>query len=158
MSYESSLKRLPNFLRYVNKVYSFSRTIESMQSKVEPETSPQSIFMSVFLCMLLRLGSLRQLAKDVKAGKIRKFLLRVDINNNNNKETYCANTIANGLADIDTGILQQELSLVPKYLRRNKAYGSAEHPRTIGGFRIVAVDGTEHFRSECIHCPECIPV
>jgi len=152
MSYESSLKRLPNFLRYVNKVYSFSRTMESMQSKVEPETSPQSIFMSVFLCMLLRLGSLRQLAKDVKAGRIRKFLPGID------KETYCANTMANGLEDMDTGILQQELSVAPKKLRRNKAYGSAEHPRTIGGFRIVAVDGTEHFRSECIHCPECIPV
>ena len=123
MIYESSMKRLPNFLRYVNKVYGFSRTIESMQSKVEPETSPQSIFMSVFLCMLLRLGSLRQLAKDVKAGKIRKFLLRVD------KETYCANTVGNGLENIDTGLLQQELSVVPKKLRRNKAYGSAEGRR-----------------------------
>ncbi len=54
MSYESSLNRLPNFLRYVNKVYSFSRTIESMQSKVEPETSPQSIFMTWVLRKLLK--------------------------------------------------------------------------------------------------------
>jgi len=115
MSYESSLKRLPNFLRYVNKVYSFSRTMESMQSKVEPETSPQSIFMSVFLCMLLRLGSLRQLAEDAKAGMIRKFVPRVD------KETYCANTVANGLENIDTDILQQELAVVPMKLRRNMA-------------------------------------
>jgi len=152
MSYESSLKRLPNFLRYVNKVYRFSQTIDSMQSKVAPETSPQTIFMSVFLCLLLRFGSFRQLAKDAKAGRIRKFIPRVD------KETYCANTVANGLENIDTAILQQELSVVPKKLRRNKAYGSAEHPRTIGGFRIVAVDGTEHFRSECIHCPDCMAV
>jgi len=108
MSYESSLKRLPNFLRHVNKIYRFSQTIESMQSKVEPETSLQTIFMSVFLCMLLRLGSIRQLAKDVEAGRIRKFLPGVD------KETYCANTVANGLENIDTCILQQELAVVPK--------------------------------------------
>ena len=152
MSYESSLERLPNFLRYVNKVYSFSRTIGSMQGKGEPETSPQTIFMSVFLCMLLRLGSLRQLSIDAKSGRIGKFLPRAD------KDTYCANTVANGLEDMDTDILAHELSLVPKKLRRNKAYGSAEHPRTIGGLRIASVDGTEHFRSECLHCPDCMIV
>ena len=69
MSYESSLKRLPNFLRYANKVYRFSQTIDSMQSKVAPETSPQTIFMSVFLCLLLRFGSFRQLPKDVVQGE-----------------------------------------------------------------------------------------
>jgi hypothetical protein len=152
MSYKLSLKRLPNFLRYVNKVYDFSETIDSMESRNEPETSPQTIFMSVFLCMLLRLSSFRQLARDVEDGRIRKFLPRVD------KETYCANTIANGMENIDTDIIQCELSVVPKKLRRNKAYGSAEHPRTIGGFRIVAVDGTENFRSDSIHCDECMKV
>jgi hypothetical protein len=154
MSYESTLKRLPNFLRYVNKVYGFSQTINSTQSKGDPETSPQTIFMSVFLCMLLRLGSLRQLAEDAKAGRIGKFVPGVD------KKTYCANTVtvANGLENIDTDILQRELAVVPRKLRRNKAYGNAEHPRAIGGFRIVAVDGTEHFRSESIHCPECMEV
>ena len=99
-------------------------------------------------CMLLCLGSLRQLSRDVEDSRIRKFLPRID------KETYCANTVANGSEDIDTDILQRELSVVPRKLRRNKAYGSAEHPRAIGGLKIVAVDGTEHFRSECIHCPD----
>jgi hypothetical protein len=152
MSYELSLKRLPNFLRYVNKVYGFSQTIDSMQGNDNAEVSPQTIFMSVFLCMLLRLGSFRQLSRDAKDGRIRKFLPRLD------KETYCANTVANGSEIIDTDILQRELSVVPRKLRRNKAYGSAEHPRTIGGLKIVAVDGTEYFRSECIHCDECMEV
>ncbi len=59
MSYESTLKRLPNFLRYVNKVYGFSQTIESMQG--------------------------------------------------------------NGLEDMDVKMLQRELSVVPRKLRRNKS-------------------------------------
>jgi len=97
---------------------------------------------------LLRMGSFRQLAIDVEAGRIRKFLPGVD------KDTFCANTLWNGLEDIDTDILQR--AVVPKKLRRNKAYGSAEHPRTIGGLKIVAIDGTESFRSESIRCPECM--
>jgi hypothetical protein len=153
MSYEPTIERLPNFLKYANKVYGFSDTIDSMQDRrADTDVSAQTIFMSVLLCLLLRLGSIRQLARDVDAGRISKFLPRVD------KETYCANTVSNGLENIDTGILQQELAVVPKKLRRNRSYGSAEHPRTIGGLRIVAVDGTEHFRSESIHCPDCMVV
>jgi hypothetical protein len=152
MSYKPTIKRLPNFFRYVNKVYKFSQTVSSIQGNSDREVTPQTTFMSVFLCLLLRMGSFRQLAKDVKAGRIRKFIPRVD------KKTYCANTIGNGLEDMDTDILQQELSTVPKKLRRNKAYGTAQHPRTIGGLKITAVDGTEYFRSECIHCPECMKV
>jgi hypothetical protein len=150
MSYELSLKRLPNFIRYVNKVYSFSQTVDSIQGNDDRDVSPQTTFMSVFLCLLLRMGSFSQLAEDVQAGRIRKFLPRVD------KETYCANTVGNGLEDIDTDTLHRELTLVPRKLRRNKAYGTAEHPRTIGGLKTVAIDGTEHFRSESIHCPECM--
>ncbi len=52
---------------------------------------------------------------------------------------------------------ESTLKRLPNFLRYvNKAYGSAEHSRTIGGFRIVAIDGTEHFRSESIHCPDCM--
>lgn len=51
MNYELSLKRLPNFLRYVNKVYQIFQTIGSMQGSRDAEVSPQSIFMSVFLCL-----------------------------------------------------------------------------------------------------------
>ena len=102
MSYELSIKRLPNFLRYVNKVYGFSQTVNAMQGNDDSQVSPQTIFLSVFLCLLLRQGSFRQLAEDVEAGRIRKFLHRVD------KKTYCANTVGNGLEDMDTDTSTQE--------------------------------------------------
>ena len=151
MSYKPSGKRLPNFFRYVNKVYGFFRTTKAMKDKrADSDVSPQTIFTSVFLCLLLRFGSLRQLEFEVKGGRIRKFLPQVD------KETFCANTVGNGLENMDTDILEQELTVVPRTLRRNKAYGTAEHPGTIGGLRISAVDGTEYYRSESIHCDECL--
>ena len=51
------------------------------------------------------------MASDAKAGRIRKFLPGID------KETYCANTIGNGLAGMDVKTLQDELSLVDTYPR-----------------------------------------
>jgi len=151
MSYKPNIKRLPNFLRYVNKVYGFSDTIHSMSDKREhTEVSAQTIFMSVFMCMLLGFGSFRRLAFEANNGRIRKFLPSVD------KDTYCANTVSNGLENINTDILEHELTLVPRKLRRNKAYGTCTHPGTIGGLKIVAVDGTEHYRSDAIHCDKCL--
>ena len=63
MSYELSLKRLPNFLRYVNKVYGFSQTVNAMQGNSDSQVSPQTIFMSVFLCLLLRQG-MKRISED----------------------------------------------------------------------------------------------
>jgi hypothetical protein len=149
--YKPSKTRLPNFLRYVNKVYRFSETIKSMRDRRDrTEVSAQTIFMSVFLCMTLRFGSFRQLAFEVSNGRLGKFLPGVD------KETFCANTVSNGAENIDTGILERELTVVPRKLRRNKAYGTSTHPGTIGGLKIVAADGTENFRSDTIHCDECL--
>ena len=138
--YKSLKARLPNFLRYVNKVYRFSE--KTMRDK----RSSQTIFMSVFLCLTLRFGSLRRLEFEANNVRIRKFFPRVD------KETFCANTVSNGLENIDIDILERELTVVPKKLRRNKAYGTAAHPGSIGGLRIVSVD----FRSESICCEECM--
>ena len=149
--YKSLKARLPNFLRYVNKVYRFSETIKLMRDKRDrTEVSAQTIFMSVFLCMTLRFGSFRQLAFEVNNGRLGKFLPQVD------KETYCANTVSNGTENMDTSILERELTVVPRKLRRNKAYGTSTHPGTIGGLKIAALDGTENFRSDTIHCDKCL--
>ena len=98
--HKSLISRLPNFFRYVNKVYDFSKTISSMRDKrKKPETSAQTTFISSFLGNLLRFGSIRRIAFESKNKRIQKFIRHVD------KETFCANTIANGLETIDTQIL-----------------------------------------------------
>ena len=149
MSYEFTVDRLPNFFRYVNKVYGFSEMLKTIKGNEDAQVSGKTIFMSMFIGTLLRFGSIRQIASDVKDGKLNKFLPEVD------KETFCANTISNGLAEIDIEGLQRDMSIVPKKLRRNGAYGTTTHPRVIGGLKICALDGTEIYRSESIHCPEC---
>lgn len=139
-------KRLPNFLKYVNKVYGFSKIVNSMKDKrSNTEITPQTIFMSVFLCCLLRFGSLNRLQFEAKNKRLSKFL------NINQKDIFCANSIANGLANIDVNILEHQLTSIPKKMKRNKVFCN-----TIGGLKIASVDGTEIFRSEKTHCDECL--
>jgi hypothetical protein len=60
------------------------------------------------------------------------------------------------MENTDIDMLEHKLTMAPKKLRRNKAYGTSTHPGTIGGLRIAALDGTEHFRSDTIHCDKCM--
>jgi Transposase DDE domain len=141
-------KRLPNFFRYVNKVYGFSEILNSMEDKrPDAELTPQIIFLSVFICCLLRFGSLNRLEFEAKNKRLSKFLKA----NNVDKDTFCANSIANGLENIDTDILERQLISIPKKMKRNKVFC-----KSIGGMKIASLDGTEIYRSEKIHCDECL--
>lgn len=146
--YKFSSKRLLNFLKYVNKVYGLSKIVNSMKDK-RPNTkiTPQTNFISVFLCHLLRFGSLNRLQFEAKNKRISKFLKI----GNTTKDTFCANSIANGLENIDVNIIEHQLTSILKKMRRNKVFCN-----TIGGLKIVSVDGTEIFRSEKIHCDDCL--
>jgi len=141
-------KRLPNFFRYVNKVYEFSKILYSMKDKrSNTELTPQTIFLSVFLCCILRFGSLNRLQFEAKNKRISKFL-KLD---KGSRDTFCANSIANGLENIDVNILERQLTSIPKKMKRNKVFCN-----TIGGLKVASVDGTEIFRSEKTHCDECL--
>ena len=73
--YKFIQKRLPNFFRYVNKVYEFSKIVNSMKDKrSNTKITSQTIFLSVFLCCLLRFGSLNRLQFEAKNKRISKFL------------------------------------------------------------------------------------
>ena len=145
MAYKVDKLRLGKFFRHISNVYNFLKTLHSQQdTRKYCDVEIQSIFLSVFVCLLLRWGSFRRLAREVMRRQIGKFMLSFE-------DTFCANTIGYGLEHIDIDILEEELSVVPKKLKQNKAYKD-----TIGGLQIVALDGTEYFRSQSIHCDECL--
>jgi hypothetical protein len=143
--YKVEKLRLGKFIRHISKVYGFLKTIHAQEdSRKDCDVSIESIFCCVFLCLLLRWGSFRRLSREVMREKIFKFIP-------DDKSIFCQNTICYGLEHIKTSILEDELTIVPKKLKENKAYND-----TIGGLHIVALDGTEYFRSDCIHCDECL--
>lgn len=144
MPYRPDYLRLNKFYRYIQRVFDFSDTVKSMtDSRQNPSVPMTIIFRSMFLCVLLRWGSKRSITKESKRHQVDK-LLRSDL-------SCCDNTVGHGLEHIGYEALEEELTRVPKQLKRNKAFRD-----TIGGLHIVALDGTETFRSTSIHCDECL--
>ncbi len=78
-----------------------------------------------------------------KRHQMRKFL--------RSNVSFCDNTVGHSLEHIGIEPLEEELTRAPKQLKRNKAFRD-----TIGGLHIVALDGTEFYRSTSIHCNECL--
>ena len=145
MAYKIDKLRLSKFFRHISNVYDFLKTIRAQNdTRKHCDVKIESIFVSVFVCLSLRWGSFRRLSREVMRGQIWKFIPE-------NKYTFCANTIGYGLEHIDIDALESSLTIAPRKLKENKAYND-----TIGGLHIVALDGTEYFRSENIHCDECL--
>ena len=71
----------------------------------DAKLTPQIIFLSAFICCLLRFGSLNRLEFEAKNKRLIKFLKI----NKGDKDTFCANTIANGLENTDVSILEHQL-------------------------------------------------
>ena len=144
MPYRPDHLRLLKFYRYIHRVFDFSRTVSAMtDSRKRCDVPIAVIFRAMFLCVLLRFGSKRSITKKSKRHQIGKFLPS-DVD-------FCDNTVAHGLEHLGITELEEELTRVPKQLKRNKAFRD-----TIGGLHIVALDGTETFRSTSIHCNECL--
>ena len=88
----------------------------------DTELTPQTIFLSAFICCLLRFGSLNRLEFEAKNKRLSKFLKVNKGEKNTSKYTFCANTVANGLKNIDVNILEHCLESIPKKMKRNKVY------------------------------------
>ena len=154
MPYRPDYLRLNKFYRYIVRVFSFGDTVKAMtDSRKNPKVPMSTIFRGMFLCVLLRWGSKRSITKESKRHQVSK-LLGSDVD-------CCDNTVGHGLSrcyatqtfheHIGIETLEEELTRASRQLKRNKAFRD-----TIGGLHIVALDGTETFRSTSIHCNECL--
>jgi len=120
----------------VIKRYNFLNLVSCQRDfRQESEVSIETIFVSVFFCLLLRWGSFRRIERELQRGQLKKFIPQQE------RLTFCQNTIGYGLEHLSTDIQEEQLADIVKQLKRNKAYSD-----TIGGLHIVALDGTEYFR------------
>ena len=66
---------LPSFSTYINKVFHFRSLLESLSdSRLDPEISPQSVFLALFHAFLFRLPSLRQLETDLQHSYLTQWI------------------------------------------------------------------------------------
>ena len=143
MPYLPDSLRLNKFYRYIVRVFDFGDTVKAMTDSRKNPKVDSTLFRGFFLCVLLRFGSKRSITKESKGCQVRKFL--------RSNVSFCDNTLSHGLEHIGIDGLEEQLTHAPKKLKRNKAFRD-----TIGGLHVVAIDGTEFYRSTSISCNECL--
>jgi hypothetical protein len=123
---------LSKFLRYVEKVYDFDRSVHKLKdSRLKPQIPTSSVWLSGFLMYLTRRGSLNAMEKELRLPK------RLDGIIGCRKPS--ADTIGRVYGLMDPEQLRQVLSQINHKLGRNKALQSR------WPIRIAAVDAHEFF-------------
>jgi len=117
MGYKVDKLRFSKFYRYILKRYNFLHLVSSQGDLIQDsDVSIESIFVSVFICLILRWGSFRRIERELTRGRLQKFIPQKE------RLTFCQNTIGYGLEHISTEIQEEQLAFVVKKLKRNKAY------------------------------------
>lgn len=146
MSYRPDKLRLSHFYRYVQRVFGFQDEIKKLNDfRVDERIKIESLFESLFLCLLLRLGSFRALEFEIKHGRAKKVMRMVD--------DFSINTLRYGLEYFELETLDEMLFSTCCKMKRSKMLSD-----TIDGLHVAAIDGTEYYRSEKIHCDDCMVV
>jgi hypothetical protein len=146
MRYRPSKLRLSHFYRYVQRVFNFQQAIETLQdNRQNPEIKTESLFEALILGFVLHQRSFRALGFEIKQGRARKVM--------RDGEIFSINTLRYGLEFFDIEPLNEMLEAVCKKMRRSKMLSD-----NLGRLKVAAIDGSEYYRSQTIHCPQCLKV
>ena len=143
---KSTTRKIAHLQRYINKTYDFSRLAATVQDfRQGAEISTATVFLSVFWMFQLRLGSFNQLETEL-GGDLRKLVP------SDREPIASVDAIGYSLKRFDVVGLEEEFVQRNQMAKRNKVWAGG----TIGGYIVAAMDGTEDFVSQKIHCPACL--
>jgi|TARA_Y100000310_G_C20619258_1_gene782363 hypothetical protein len=146
MVYRPDKLRLPNFYRYIQRVFHFQQQVSDLEDGRQDAVVPtETLFEALFLCLLLRFGSFRALEFEISSGQAKKVW--------RHRIPFSINTLRHGLQQFERDSLNDMLLSITKQMKRGKMVSD-----TICGLHVAALDGTEYYRSAAIHCPHCMTV
>jgi len=136
---------LRRFLRYLSKVFDFEEHVATLRDgRQAPQVAASTVFKSVFLMFVFRLGSLNRLEQELRRrGSWRKLL---------GGRPPSADTVGYSLSRFS---LEEVRALVARHHHRawrNKAI----HGRPRERRRVIAIDGNELGASEARCCDQCL--
>jgi len=135
---------LSRFLRYIDKVFDFRRSLESLSdTRACARRSTASVWLCGLLMFLTRRGSLNGIEQDLRVPKRLDRLLA------GGKPS--ADTIGRVFGLMDSGPLRAKLCGINHRLRRNKALA------TMWPLWFAAVDGHEFFSLPASPLPGLLP-
>jgi hypothetical protein len=131
------------FCRYVDKVFQFSKQIQTLSdSRERPQIPTAAIFASVWALFATARKSLNSLEKELRIPSRLQGVVGAQLPS--------ADTIGRVYPLMDSEPIRQMLSSINHQIRRNKALRSA------GDLKFGAVDGHEFFSSRKRCCPDCL--
>ncbi len=138
------MNELAQFLNYVVKVFAFNRVVRQVRSsRPYPKIPVRPIFLSLFLGVVLRVGSYLDISKHTKR---RRWQHLIHWRQRISEDAFYYGSERFYLED-----LRQSLVGVAKALKANKALESCR----IHGLLWVSLDANEHFHSRSRCCPCC---
>jgi hypothetical protein len=146
MRYRRNKLRLSHFYRYIQRLFGFQQAIQSLQDdRQDPEVKTQSLFEALMLGFVLHQKSFRALGFEIKQGRAKKVM--------RHGEVFSVNTLRYGLEFFQIEPLKGMLESICRKMKRSKMLSES-----VGGLKVAALDGTEYYRSQAIHCPQCLQV
>ncbi len=140
-------QRAHQFIKYVNKVYGLSQQLFGFSDgRTNPQVSLQKILMMIFFSLAVNVHSFNMMEGLLKQGYFNKVLKKRRVKGS-------ADTFGYALARSSIKQFERFNRRIIKTARYNKVF---QHG-TIDGFTVVALDGTEAFRTQCKSwsCEKC---
>ena len=136
---------LRRFLKYLDKIFEFDEKVEALcDRRVDPQIPAPTVFRSVFLMLVLRLGSLNRLEEELRRGGSWRKILR--------GRPPSADAIGYSLCRFSLDEVRTLLAEHHRQSWRKKAIKSRRGDRR----RVVAIDGHELGSSEARCCDQCL--
>lgn len=129
------------FLNTITKIFDLPAWIQQIPSTgIDAGHTPRAVAVLVLMGSLLRMQSLEELERWVRAGRLRRF----------SAGYLSADTIRRHLPTIPPPLWHDLLHKIGRQFARNRAWP------TIGGLHVVALDGVELFVQHSVTCADCL--
>src|SRR5437660_859141 len=146
----NSDRKLHQFVKYVCKVFALPELLARLHdTRRHPQISTFDVVLSLLHAALLRIPSLNALEGDLKESDFQKLL---GYEPTPGEKTFSADTVANGLDQLELDQVHAILEEIIATAERNKVFREGGY----GAMRCVAIDGWQPFSSYDRHCPHCL--
>ncbi len=136
---------LPSFFQYINKVFRFRSHLPSLSdARLDPDISPQSVFLTLFYGFVFRLPSFQQIEAELAHSFLPQWI--------GVERPFTDDVLRYSLCGFDLEPLEQMLVDVNRRLKRGKAFD----PGRVQGHIVAALDGIEVWSSYSRHCDSCL--
>ncbi len=140
-------QRAHQFIKYVNKVYGLAQLLTRVNDgRINPQVPLKKILLIIIRSLVAGVYSFNMMEALLRQGYFKKLLKK-------KKPKGSADTFGYALARMDHGQLGKYNYEIIRTSRYNKVFQGG----TIDGFTVVALDGTEAFRTQSVgwSCEKC---